>query len=114
MLTPRRAISQAAMTVLPKAVVAARTPVSWAAIASAANRCSGRNSPRKCAESAFPPNRSSRIKGSIRNEASNSFASATTPWVEVRVQSVQEQEECRYLGCAFVRSPTWEVLMQFG
>lgn len=44
----------------------------------------------------------------------NSFASATTPWVEVKVQSVQELDDCKYLGCAFVRSPTWEVLMQFG
>ena len=35
-LTPRWAISQAATTVLPKAVVAARTPVSWRSSSSAA------------------------------------------------------------------------------
>ena len=44
-LTPRCAISHAASTVLPKAVVAAKTPVSWASIAWAAACCSGRNSP---------------------------------------------------------------------
>lgn len=44
----------------------------------------------------------------------NSFAAPMTPWVEVKVQSSQEHEGYRYLGCAFVRSPTWEVLMQFG
>ncbi len=42
------------------------------------------------------------------------FSTAQTPWVEVTVQSVQVMEDCRYLGCAFVRSPTWEVMMQFG
>ena len=44
-LTLRWAISQAAMTVLPKAVVADRTPVSCASNALAAASCSGR----KCA-----------------------------------------------------------------
>lgn len=42
------------------------------------------------------------------------YSSDKTPWVEVCVQSVQDMEDCRYLGCSFVRSPTWEVLMQFG
>lgn len=44
-LTPRRAISHAAITVFPKAVVAVNTPVLCATIASAAARCSDRSSP---------------------------------------------------------------------
>ena len=47
MLTLRWAISHAATTVFPKAVVADKTPMSWASIASAAACCSGRNSPVK-------------------------------------------------------------------
>ena len=44
-LTPRCAMSQAAITVLPNAVVAASTPVSCASIAFAAACCPVRNSP---------------------------------------------------------------------
>src|SRR5881275_498390 len=44
-LALRCAISQAATTVFPKAVVADRTPVSCFNIASAASFCSGRSSP---------------------------------------------------------------------
>ena len=48
-LTPRSAMSQAAMTVFPNAVVADSTPVSCASIACAAIFCSGRSSPRNVA-----------------------------------------------------------------
>lgn len=36
------------------------------------------------------------------------------PWVDLRVQSVRAEETVWHLGCEFVRTPTWEVLMQFG
>ena len=62
-LTPRSAMSQAATTVFPKAVVAERTPVSWASMASAASCCSGYSSPRKFASSGLPAKRSSRMDG---------------------------------------------------
>ena len=36
------------------------------------------------------------------------------PWVDVRVQSQRLIESSWHLGCQFVRSPSWEALMQFG
>lgn len=39
---------------------------------------------------------------------------ASAPWVELRVQSIRPQDGTWDLGCAFLRTPTWEVLLQFG
>lgn len=36
------------------------------------------------------------------------------PWVELRVQSVRPKDKVWELGCEFERTPTWEVLLQFG
>lgn len=39
---------------------------------------------------------------------------AKVPWVEVRVKNARRQEETWHLGCEFIRTPPWEVLMLFG
>ncbi len=39
---------------------------------------------------------------------------ANVPWVEVQVLNARMRETSWELGCQFVRSPTWDVLMQFG
>src|SRR5260370_299943 len=57
-LTLRWAVSHAATTVFPKAVVADRTPVSCAKRARAAVDCSGRNSPRNSTSRGLPALRS--------------------------------------------------------
>ncbi|GIW79586.1 MAG: hypothetical protein KatS3mg105_1393 [Gemmatales bacterium] len=44
----------------------------------------------------------------------STVADKSTPWVEVRVQSVRPRDATWDLGCEFVRSPTWAALMQFG
>ena len=35
-------------------------------------------------------------------------------WIEVQVRNCRQQENTWELGCAFVRSPPWEVLLTFG
>lgn len=42
------------------------------------------------------------------------YEDGNAPWVELRVQSVRPFEGAWHLGCQFLRSPSWEVLMQFG
>lgn len=37
-----------------------------------------------------------------------------TPWVEVRVQSLRPKETTFELGCAFIRTPSWNTLLLFG
>lgn len=37
-----------------------------------------------------------------------------TPWVELCVQSLRTKEDTWEIGCSFVRTPTWEILIQFG
>lgn len=39
---------------------------------------------------------------------------APAPWVDLRVQSIRPQDGTWDLGCEFLRTPTWEVLLQFG
>jgi hypothetical protein len=41
-------------------------------------------------------------------------APATAPWLQVEVKSCAFQEGAWQLGCQFVRSPSYYVLMQFG
>lgn len=41
-------------------------------------------------------------------------SSADIPWVEVQVKSVRIKETTWEIGCQFVRSLTFDVLMQFG
>ena len=78
-LTPRWAISQAATTVLPNAVVAAKIPVSCFNIASAASLCSVRSSPWKVACSGCPLKRSSRMTGRIFKSISTWRTSSRHP-----------------------------------
>jgi hypothetical protein len=40
-------------------------------------------------------------------------APESVPWVELRVLNVREKENTWELGCEFLRTPTWEVLLQF-
>lgn len=40
-------------------------------------------------------------------------APESTPWVELRVLNVREQESTWELGCEYLRTPAWEVLLQF-
>jgi PilZ domain-containing protein len=40
-------------------------------------------------------------------------APESMPWVELRVLNVREQESTWELGCEFLRTPAWEVLLQF-
>jgi PilZ domain len=42
------------------------------------------------------------------------YEGTNLPWVEIRVQSQRLVDGVWHLGCQFVRSPSWEVLMQFG
>ena len=72
-------MSQAATMVFPKAVVAARTPVSCRSKSSAANCCSGRSTPMKETLSALPPNRSSWRSGWILRTLSVSINSSRQP-----------------------------------
>lgn len=41
-------------------------------------------------------------------------APPSSPWVELRVQGVRPKDGGFDLGCEFLRTPTWEVLLQFG
>lgn len=41
-------------------------------------------------------------------------APANVPWVDIRVQSIRRQDDTFDLGCEFLRTPTWEILIQFG
>jgi hypothetical protein len=40
-------------------------------------------------------------------------APESVPWVDRRVLHVREQENTWELGCEYVRTPNWEVLLQF-
>jgi hypothetical protein len=40
-------------------------------------------------------------------------APQSIPWVELRVLNVREQGTTWELGCEYIRTPTWEVLLQF-
>lgn len=39
---------------------------------------------------------------------------ADAPWVRVEVTSCRQEENAWLLGCRFVRSPSYSVLLQFG
>src|ERR1044071_257430 len=73
-------MSQAATTVFRNAVVAAKTPVSWASIAFTAICCSGLSVPRNAARRGAPPgNRSSRTIGRTFKLSSSSRSSSRHP-----------------------------------
>jgi hypothetical protein len=40
-------------------------------------------------------------------------APESTPWVEMRVRNVRERESTWELGCEYIRTPPWEILVQF-
>lgn len=40
-------------------------------------------------------------------------APESTPWVEMRVRNVRERESTWELGCEYMRTPPWEILVQF-
>jgi hypothetical protein len=48
----------------------------------------------------------------LRVRATN--APARLPWVELHVKNCRAGENVYELGCQFVRTPSWEVLMTFG
>ena len=41
-------------------------------------------------------------------------AEASTPWIQVEVKRCSAQEGHWELGCQFVRTPSWNVLLLFG
>jgi hypothetical protein len=38
----------------------------------------------------------------------------TTPWVDIEVRSCRESDEGYELGCQFVKTPNWSILLLFG
>ena len=41
-------------------------------------------------------------------------APARTPWVQATVRHCRQKADVWELGCEFVRTPSWDVLLQFG
>ena len=40
--------------------------------------------------------------------------SATTPWVEIEVRNCRPVEDRFHVGCQFVRTPPWDVMLLYG
>ena len=38
----------------------------------------------------------------------------TTPWIAVEVRNCREHDNRWEIGCKFVRTPVWSILLQFG
>lgn len=53
------------------------------------------------------------VEAGMRLAVRRNTAPESVPWVELRVLNVREQENTWELGCEYLRTPTWEVLLQF-
>lgn len=51
--------------------------------------------------------------GAVLNVRSRN-APETIPWVQIEVRTCRKEEDGHHIGCRFVRTPSWSVMLHFG
>jgi hypothetical protein len=54
------------------------------------------------------------VQPGVRLKVMPENAPPETPWVEVEVRSVREEDGQQEIGCKFVKTPPWGILLLFG